>query len=63
MMIDLKYEDDMYYKYEVWIKINDYQTTHTIVIAKNDLDAKLLAEAKYGVGNVLNYTRIGEYEV
>ena len=53
----------MYYKYEVWIKINDYQTTHTIVIAKNDLDAKLLAEAKYGVGNVLNYTRIGDYDV
>jgi hypothetical protein len=49
---------DDFYKYRVWIRINDYQTTETIVIAKTDYDAKMLAEAQYGVGNVLNYTRI-----
>jgi hypothetical protein len=50
----------MYYKYEVWVRINAYQTATTIIIAKNDMDAKNLAEAQYGVGNVLNYTNIGE---
>ena len=49
---------DDFYKYRVWIRINDYQTTETIVIAKTDYDAKMLAEAQYGAGNVLNYTRI-----
>lgn len=49
---------DGFYKYKVWVRINDYQTTETIVIAKTDYDAKMLAEAQYGFGNVLNYTRI-----
>jgi len=47
-----------FYKYKVWVRINDYQTSETIVFAKTDFDAKMLAEAQYGVGNVLNYTRI-----
>lgn len=46
------------YKYQLWIRINDYQTVNTIVWAENDYAAKLLGEAQYGVGNVLNYTRI-----
>ena len=49
---------DGFYKYKVWVRINEYQTTETIIIAKTDYDAKILAEAQYGVGNVLNYTRI-----
>jgi len=48
------------YKYQVWVRINSLQTAHTIVFANNDYEAKQLAESQYGVGNVLNYTRIDE---
>ena len=48
------------YKYAVWVRINDYQTANTFVWANNDYEAKMLAEAQYGQGNVLNYTRIDE---
>ena len=48
------------YKYKVWIRLNPYQTADVIVLANNDWEAKLLAEAQYGVGNVLNYTRVSE---
>lgn len=45
------------YKYLLWIRINPYQTIHTYVYANNDLEAKMIGEAQYGVGNILNYTR------
>lgn len=48
------------YKYQVWVRVNSYQTAHTIVWAGNDFEAKMLAESQYGQGNVLNYTRIDE---
>ena len=48
------------YKYKLWVRINDYQTVETIVYANTDYDAKLLGEAQYGQGNILNYTRIHE---
>ena len=48
------------YKYAVWVRINDYQTANTIVWASNDYEAKMLAEAQYGQGNVLNYSRVDE---
>jgi hypothetical protein len=48
------------YKYKLWVRINDYQTTETIIYANSDYDAKLLGEAQYGQGNILNYTRIDE---
>lgn len=51
---------DEFYTYKIWVRINQYQTTETIIKAKTDYDAKMLAEAQYGVGNVLNYTRIGD---
>jgi len=46
------------YKYQLWVKITPYQTANTIIWASNDLEAKMLGEAQYGAGNVLNYTRI-----
>lgn len=48
------------YKYQLWVRLNDYQTANTVIYASNDLEAKMLGEAQYGVGNVLNYTRIYE---
>lgn len=46
------------YKYQLWVRINPLQTTHTFVWASNDYEAKLLGEAQFGAGNVLNYTRV-----
>ena len=43
-------------QYQLWVRINAYQTANTIVYADNDYAAKLLGEAQYGVGNVLSYT-------
>ena len=48
------------YKYAIWARINDFQTVNTIVWAKYDSDAKMIAEAQFGVGNVLSYSRIDE---
>ncbi len=48
------------YKYRIWARVNPYQTVNTFVWADNDLDAKLIAEAQFGVGNVLNYSRAAE---
>jgi len=45
------------YKYKLWVRINEYQTTNTYVWAENDYAAKMLGEAQYGVGNVLSYFR------
>lgn len=46
------------YTYEVWVRIDPYRTVHVRVQANNDWDAKMIAEAQYGQGNVLNYTRV-----
>ena len=48
------------YKYAIWVRITELRTANTVVWADNDYVAKQLAEAQYGVGNVLNYTRINE---
>jgi len=45
------------YRYKLWVRINEYQTAHTLVWAENDYAAKMLGEAQCGVGNVLSYTR------
>lgn len=45
------------YKYKLWVRINEFQTTNTYVWAENDYAAKMLGEAQYGVGNVLSYFR------
>jgi hypothetical protein len=46
------------YTYEVWIRLNPYQTANVRVNANNDWECKMIAEATYGSGNVLNYSRI-----
>jgi hypothetical protein len=48
------------YKYLIWVRINDYQTANTYVWANDDYQAKLLAEAQYGQGNVLSYSKVEE---
>ena len=44
-------------RYKLWVRINDFQTPNTYIWADNDLEARLLGEAQYGVGNVLGYWR------
>ena len=48
------------YKYRLWVRISQTQTTNTILHADNDYSARQLGEAQYGQGNVLNLTRIDE---
>jgi hypothetical protein len=48
------------YKFQLWVRVNEYQTANTIVWASNAYEAKLLGEAQYGVGNVLNYTQVDD---
>ena len=44
-------------RYKLWVRINDFQTANTYIWADNDLEARLVGEAQYGVGNVLGYWR------
>ena len=44
--------------YEVWVRLSPYQTTVIRITARSDYDAKMIAEAQFGVGNVLNYTEV-----
>jgi hypothetical protein len=46
--------------YLVWVRINQLQTVHVRIQADQDYQAKQIAEAQYGAGNVLNYTLINE---
>lgn len=46
------------YTYRVWIRINQTQTVHVNVTADSDWDAKMIAEAQYGQGSVLGYTKV-----
>jgi hypothetical protein len=48
------------YKYQIWARVNPYQTVNTYVWADNDWQAKMIAEAQFGPGNVLNYSRVNE---
>jgi hypothetical protein len=42
-------------KFILWVRLNQLQTTNTIIFANNALEAKWLGEAQYGFGSVLNY--------
>lgn len=48
------------YQYTVWVRLNAYQTAHTIVWASYAYEAKLIAEAQYGAGNVLSYYLVND---
>lgn len=44
-------------QYRVLVRVNAYQTARIVITAESDYAAKLIAEAQFGVGNVLHYTR------
>lgn len=43
-----------------WVRLNQYQTTNVRIQASNSLDAKMIAEAQYGAGNVINCSQVNE---
>jgi hypothetical protein len=45
-------------RWQLWVRVSLTQTVHTLIYASNAIEAKLIGEAQYGVGNVLNYTEI-----
>ena len=47
-------------RFQLWVRLSATQTTHTIVVANNSLEAKLIGEAQFGSGNVLNWTELSE---
>lgn len=48
------------YTFEVWVRLNPYQTAHIRINANNGLECKMIAEAQYGVGNILHYTQLND---
>jgi len=46
-------------QYKLWVRLSQTQTTNTLVYAESAYAAKLIGEAQFGVGNVLNYTEVG----
>ncbi len=45
-------------RYLLWVRLSATQTANTYVFASNDIEAKLVGEAQFGKGNVLNYTAV-----
>lgn len=48
------------HRFQVWVRLTPYQTAHVIISASSDYEAKMLAEAQYGSGSVLGYTRVND---
>ncbi|WP_158270576.1 hypothetical protein [Limnohabitans sp. Jir72] len=45
-------------RWQLWVRLANGATAHTIVFAGNAFEAKSLGEAQYGTGSVLNYTEL-----
>ena len=46
------------YRFNLWVRLSNGTTTNVIIMAAGAMEAKLLGEAQYGVGNILNYTQV-----
>lgn len=44
--------------FEVWFKIGDLRTAQSRIMASDWNSARLIAEAQYGSGNILNITMV-----
>ena len=47
-------------RWQLWVRVANGATAHTIVFASNAFDARSLGEAQYGAGNVLNFTELSD---
>lgn len=43
----------MIYRFRIWVKINNTQTTQIYMQGSSSLEVQALCEAQYGTGNVL----------
>ena len=44
--------------YRLWIRLTQTQSTFVVIAADYDSEARQLAEAMYGPGNVISFTRL-----
>jgi hypothetical protein len=49
------------YRFNLWIRLSGSQTTNVIIMAAGFVEAKMLGEAQYGVGNVISCSSIDDY--
>ncbi|QWE12491.1 hypothetical protein [Polynucleobacter sp. AP-Titi-500A-B4] len=47
-------------KFILWVRISQTQTANTVVFADSQIQAKLIGELQFGLGNVLGYTEVWE---
>lgn len=48
------------YTFDCWVRLNTTQTTHIRVQALNYQEAKMIAEAQFGAGQVLSVNMLNE---
>ena len=46
------------YKFKLLVRLPNGMTTTTFVWAENDYAARMLGEAQYGKGNIVNCTKV-----
>jgi hypothetical protein len=47
-------------RYELLVRVASGVTSRTIIFASNAYEAKMLGEAQYGQGNILNWTELSD---
>ena len=45
-------------RYRCWVRLTQTQTAFVVITAYYDSEVRLLAEAIYGPGNVIRFTRL-----
>ena len=46
------------HRYRCWVRLTQTQTAFVVIAADYDSEARKLAEAMYGLGNVISFTRL-----
>ena len=46
------------HRYRLWVRLSQTQTTFVVIAADYDSEVRQLAEAMYGPGNVISFTRL-----
>ena len=46
------------HRYRCWVRLTQMQTTFVVIAADYDSEVRQLAEAMYGPGNVISFTRL-----
>ena len=45
-------------RYRCWVRLTQTQSTFVVIAADYDSEVRQLAEAMYGLGNVISFTRL-----